>query len=137
MMNLPQSSEAVLYQDSDVSVTTARMTVGSTMYPVRGLTAVQLILVPSAQIPAKILVGIAIFFGLVALLDAIADVGRSTWVLPVILLVVAVVVSLKAKPRYAVRIWTAGGQVDAIVLKDLARSQAIITALNQAVVGAH
>lgn len=126
-------AEQLLHQDATVTVTTARFVVNGTVYPIRGLTAMQYVETPADYAPAaKVLLGgvvlgavIAFFGGGSTLATLCAGCG----------FVAAVLAAVSAKPSYVIRVMTAAGQADVFVSPDKARSGAIATALNRAVAG--
>jgi hypothetical protein len=126
-------AEQLIHQDANVLVTTARFVVNGTVYPIRGLTAMQYIEVPADYTDAaKVLLG-GIALGLLGAIFGggltLAAVGAGGG------LAVAVLAALSAKPRYVVRVMTAAGQADVFTSPDKARAGAIATALNRAVAG--
>lgn len=114
-------------------VTTARFVVNGTVYPVRGLTAIQYVEVPADYgAAAKMLLG-GIGFGF---LGAIFGGGATLAVTGAVGgLALAVLAALNAKPTYVIRVMTAAGQADAFVSHDKVRSGTIAGALNRAVAG--
>lgn len=137
MMQPPQmgwgpSQEATLYQDAGgVIVTSARLVVGSTVYPVRGLTAVQYVELPKSHGASKVLALFGIFCFIVNASQA--PVGGA--ILAAIFMGLAVAIAVRKQPELAIRILTAGGQIDAVVTKDRHRADQIVAALNRAVAG--
>lgn len=130
-MTQPSPHEQVYYQDaSGVLVSTSRFVVGSTMYPIRGITAVQAILIPPDRNVAKFVA----ILGLCALC-LIGSAREVSVALCVLLLAGAIYLAVHAKPTGVVRISTAGGQADAIKSKDVAAIQQIVTALHRATMG--
>ena len=128
------AAETVLHQDGDVTVTTTRLVVGATMYPVRGLTAVQGVTIAPSRVAAQVLALMAVVLTCLSVLLFASDAGSPlALALPVVLLGLSVVAFVRAKSLYAVRVWTAGGQVDAVVLRDWPRVYAIVEALHRAV----
>lgn len=129
---MPPGVEQFVYQDppSGVTVTTARLVIGAAMYPVRGITAVQLVAYPPDKSSANrwawgaLLALVSI--PLTAFLGVAAAVGCF---------IVALLKLRGAKSPHAVRIFTAGGQIDAYVTTDHARAQALTQALHRAVAG--
>lgn len=123
--------EQMIYQDGQVTVTTARFVVGPTLYPIRGITAVQPIVIPANR-------GNAIAVGLAAsamLVLGVATSSPGVGGVGVILALVAVGLWMAAHPVYIVRVWTAGGQVDAVSSNELVRIQTIVSALHRATMG--
>lgn len=124
--------EVTLYQDATgVIVTSARLVVGPTVYPVRGLTAVQYVELPESHTIPKWLVVMAV----VSFIAMAGNDVASATVFAGLLFALAIFVAVKSKPNLAVRILTAGGQIDAVVTSDRARADQIIAALNRAVAG--
>lgn len=135
MFSAGPAQEQTLLNDRGVIVSTARFVVGSTTYPLAGITAVQYLELP-AQRGGAILAGI--------ILGSIGGVSMGRTFLPnsdasaVLALLCAVVAAVgfasTVKPNFVVRVMTAGGQIDAIKSPDKTWTQSIATALNQAVI---
>lgn len=124
--------EVTLYQDATgVIVTNARLVVGATVYPIRGLTAVQYVQLPASHTVPKVLVGVALLTFVMNASESL--VGGS--IMAAIFVVLAVVIAARTKPDLSIRILTAGGQIDAVVTPDAERAGRIVAALNQAVAG--
>lgn len=124
--------ETTLYQDAaGVTVTSARLVVGSTVYPVRGLTAVQYVELPKSHGASKALA----LFGVFCFIVNASNAPAGGAILAAFFVGLAVVIAVRKQPELAIRILTAGGQIDAVVTKDRARADQIIAALNRAVAG--
>ena len=123
--------EQMIYQDGQVTVTTARFVVGPTLYPIRGITAVQPIVIPAERGAAVI----ACLGGGVILLLGIATRSLGFGAFGVLLGLIGVGLWMAAHPVYVVRVWTAGGQVDAVSSNELVRIQTIVSALHRATMG--
>jgi hypothetical protein len=117
-----QRTEHTLLAEQGIIVSTARFVVGTTTYPLAGITAVS----TSAIKPKYLLPLILILFGL-PLLPAKAPLG-----LPLLLAGIAIIVL--SKKRFVVRMATAGGQVDALASKDRAYIERVVSALNTAII---
>lgn len=124
--------EVTLYQDAGgVMVTSARLVVGATVYPIRGLTAVQYVELPQSHTAAKWLVVASIGLFLVM----VGQNGTSAVICAGPVFALAIFIAVKSKPELAVRILTAGGQIDAVTTSDRNRADQIVAALNRAVAG--
>lgn len=126
--------EQVLYQvDGDnVTVTTARFVVGGTMYPIRNITAVQLVRgEPSRALAWLIAMGIPLALWVMT--------TRGSELLGLILLGASGIgffaAYLTAKGPLVVRVATSGGQVDAVTTDNEERAKAIVGALHHATIG--
>lgn len=126
-----QPSEVPLYNDGQVVVTTARFVVGSTLYPIRGITAVQPVVIPANRSGGII----TALVGLCILMIAVMKEDGGFGLIGVIVTGVGVAVAVAAKATYIVRAWIAGGQVDAVASPDWARIQQIVAALHRATMG--
>ncbi len=132
MLGWGPPQEVTLYQDAaGVTVTSSRLVVGATVYPIRGLTAVQYVELPKSHGPSKLLAVLSVFAFMVNASDALV----GGLILAVFLFALAIVIAVKTKPELAIRVLTAGGQIDAVVTKDRARADQIVAALNRAVAG--
>lgn len=131
MMYSQPPPEVPIYSDGQVTVTTARFVVGPMLYPIRGITAVQPVLIPADR-GASVVVGLG---GAVMMLLGFSTDSPGVGVVGVVLVLVAAGLWMAAKPKYIVRVWTAGGQVDAVWSEDQARMQQIVAALHRATMG--
>jgi len=130
----PASQEVVLFQDSEVTVTTGRFQIGATMYPIRGITSVS-----SGFWNQPGSKGAAWLFAVLALVT-IASTGTNPtggWVLAAIFAALAVVSSVRATTTvwHTVVVHTGGMQQTAVTTKDQQRRDAIVAALHRAVTG--
>lgn len=126
--------EAVLYQvaGDEVTVTTSRFIVGGTMYPVRNITAVQLIRgEPSRARAWAALLGVPFSMWVMGK-PGLEMVGL---VLLAVSFLAAMVLYVTATGLLVVRMATAGGQVDAVTTSNEERAKAIVGALHRATVG--
>lgn len=128
--------EQPLYADAQVTVTSARFVVGSMLYPVRGLTAVQPIVIPPNRQPAHWCFALSACAFLLAYLARENHAVAGTFGLGGLCgIALGAALWTMAKPLYVVRVWTAGGQVDAVQSADAQRIQRIVLALHRAAMG--
>lgn len=129
-------NEETLFQDGDVLITTSRAKFGATTYPIGGITAVS-----TAAIPAKRNGGVllAILGVLVLVLSSGSALAGEPFALNgghafgALVATLGVVLAVLAKGKYAVRLATAGGQVDALVSENADRIARATVALEHAV----
>ena len=117
-------SENSFYQDeSGVFVTTTRFQVPGTTYPINGITSVSNVEIKPNRMASYVI----ILFGLVGLIAGSASFGA-------VMLVIGGVIFAMQKTEYAVSIFTAGGQINAIKSADDKKVTKIVTALNEAII---
>lgn len=120
--------EVQLFAANGVYVTTARFTVGQSMYPIANITRIAQVTVPPSYGGAIL----AILFGLVLILIGVPFAG---WLAVVGLAFLAggIYTASTRKPLYALEVWTAGMNVRAVVGHDWTFIGAVHQALNQAI----
>ncbi|MCH8172196.1 MAG: QacE [Proteobacteria bacterium] len=116
-------SEKSYFKNEEVSVSTTRFQVPGTTYPVNGITSVtNFVIAPKRGLPIVLgILGLAFLF-------------MENYVFGLSFLGVAILIWFLQKTKYAVRISTAGGQVDAIISTDQAEIGKIVTELNEAII---
>jgi|GEM_PF-5078432 len=142
-------AERVLLEEPGVRVTTTRVTLGATTYPVAGLTSVQLVQEAASFAPVLVFGGLGLggfgcsgLFGLLAAQPAppdnpngwlmIAGIAAGVAVLSVALFV-AMVRALLEPPSFVVRLGTAGGDRRGYATRDRERAEEIRAAIEEAV----
>ena len=125
-------AEREYYNKDGVMVTASRFTVGKTMYPIRNIASVNTVSVRPDRAAIKVLLGLLLFFFIIAV--GVADSAPGIWALPICVLVLIVVIAIAQKPSLAVQVLTGGGEKDAFVDKDEQVVRAIVAALHEAVV---
>ena len=116
-------SEKSYFKNEEVSVSTTRFQVPGTTYPVNSITSVTNFVIAPKR-------GLSIGLGILGIILFLA--GEILY--GVIFLGVAILIWIIQKTKFAVRISTAGGQVDAIISTDQAEIGKIVTALNEAII---
>lgn len=124
------------HEGADVRITTSRAVIGGTTYAVKNITSVGMRIIP-AQRAGGVLV--ALLGVLLAVMSGVSAADGMTFN-PVVLAGVAIALAGGAlaavqKPRYAVRITTAGGEQDALVSRDSSWILRVSDALNDAIAG--
>jgi hypothetical protein len=113
--------EQELLRDGNVVITTARISIDSTMYPVAGITAVQTTRTPGAR---RTGIGMVVLGALMTPVFPVAGVPLAA---------LGLVLAIWSKDKHALRLATAGGQVDALVSTDAARVARLAAALGDAI----
>lgn len=123
-------AETVLYQDSAVTVTNARVVFGGTTYALANITSVRSYGI--ARPLGLFILPIMVFaMGLVFFSAEWQTVGATF--IGIGAAIFAGFVYL-VKPSFAVRIGTSGSEVDAIVSKDFAWVDTVVRAINEAII---
>jgi hypothetical protein len=130
----PPSQEQVLFQHENILVTNSRYQVGTTMYPINGITAVAI----GTDYPLKTLgVAIAFFFGLPLLLIAILMMADKPLYGTICMMIGAIPTALGGwvalRSQWTVQIATAGTQVHSVKSKNREYVAQIVGALQQAI----
>jgi hypothetical protein len=125
-------SEIVFFEHQGVRVTDARAIIGVTTYPIANITAVSNALIPPKRFGAGWAIGVG---GFVVLAGILADpLNFRLLVIGLISLAIGVLLWVKAKKLYVVRLHTSGVQQDAMVSDDFPLIMKITDALNDAIV---
>ena len=142
-MNL-ETRETVTYQDDRVVVTNTRVVIDSKTFAMANVTSVEATTVP----PNTSLSCFVVFVGILMALGGTLP-GLFLWQessrLAIAILVIGllagggvflggVYMAFKAKPSYAISMVTAAGEIKALVSKDKAHIEAIVRAINEAII---
>lgn len=131
-MSMPGSlahQEIVFYQDKSVLITNTRVVVLETMYPVRGITSVSTVSIPpNRKIPAGVVM-LGLFLSFLGIWLGVVDFVLTG--IPIFSL--GVLWLWLQKMTYAIRIFTAGGQLDVLVSQDQSYVITVVQALHGAV----
>jgi Family of unknown function (DUF6232) len=115
-----QSNEETIYADHGVVVTTARVTILGTTYPLRNIASVRMTFTPPRALPAILVLVV----GLMILGDAFVQRHGSTpapvgvYVLGGVMTVGAILRMFIAKTKYHVNLSSAAGEVNALTSKN-------------------
>lgn len=123
MENINQN-ETTFYNQSGVVVTQSRFVTHSKTYAMRNISSVHIFEIEKSLVLPIILT----VLGIVLLLADEARVAGG------ILLTLAILIFVLIKNKYAVRISTNSGEANSIVSKDKTYVQAIVNALNEAII---
>ena len=123
------AEETTFYNSGDVAVTNARFIVGSQTFAMRGITSVQGVETPVSYIGP-------VLFGLLALFMCYGVFGGNYFlgVVGILLLAADVLIIIGRRPKFAVVLRTAGGEVTAYESTKRDDIAPIIQALNQAMI---
>jgi hypothetical protein len=124
--------EQVLFNEGQVTVTTARFQVGATMYPIAGITAVTIAKQPPNRAPL-LLVALVLGMGLACMGAKDNASGLIAFGL-LVFIGLSVLAFVGLKPTFAVAMATAGGQKNAVTSQNEEWIRRIVDALNQAVI---
>ena len=130
------AEEETLYSDGTVSVTPARVVIGTTTYAVRNITSVKTTMTP----PARGCATLVLAMGIIALLISLGVMGESISAGIVVLIIAASVIvgaiywRRSCKPQYHVTIASASGEAHALASKDKAYIDTIVASINAAIV---
>ena len=116
--------EKTFYQNGVVRVTQSRFIVGDQTFALRNISSVQVGLIG----PNRTLYGIVVLIGALSLL------AEQTRLFGGIVLVIAVIYIFTVKSGFSVRITIHSGETDCLLSKDKKFVEAIVNALNSAIV---
>ncbi len=123
-------AEQSFFNEGDVSVTQSRVTIGSTVYPINGITAIRTVAIPARR-------GYIITIGVVGLLCLLSSIGNGSFMVAIIgVLLIGLTVFLwrQAKPTHQLVFGTAGAEQQALSSKDSAYIVRVSRAINEALV---
>ncbi len=120
---MDSSDEQRLFQDGNASVSTSRVILNGTTYPLSNVSSVRLLFKPKNLAP----VGIT---GFLAALFALSKV----WLLAIIFVVIAIIVWRRTKVKYTLLLGTAGGEKSALVSSDSIYMRTLEDKINTAIV---
>ena len=128
---MAEKKETIFYSDErGVRITDTRLIVGSTTYAMANITSVSRTRKPANRVPGIVLA----ILGLV-ILAITSQLGSSEGVIfGVILLGLGILIAAIVKATYIARIGSASGETDAISSKDKQYIQAVVTAMNEAII---
>ena len=131
----PGALDETLHSDSSVLVTTARLVLFGTTYPVRNITSVRATISPTDQGPA---VSLLIFGALITIAGfvCISSLGSSSlWI--VLLGIVAVTLAIlwmrRGKAAYHIFITTSAGEIQAMKTFNKQYLQTVLSSINTAI----
>ncbi|MEM1552902.1 MAG: DUF6232 family protein [Candidatus Bathyarchaeia archaeon] len=134
-------SEVIYYQDEAVTITNARAVLGGKTYAIPHITSVTVGEIRPKRL--RIFIGMWFAASLVACLvtgvlapemeQARETVGNIGILLAGLVFVAGIVLAVKAKPTYVVRLVTAAGEADAYTSKDKEYVEKVVSALNEAI----
>lgn len=127
------AGERTFYSRGRISVTESRFSVGSTMYPIRNISAVEHVAIPADRGAARRLGGAGGIVAIIAL-GASGDAKATLWTIALILFVMMAIALIGKKATFAVQILTGGGEKKAYISPNADVVREITTALNEAVV---
>lgn len=123
-METPLQNEVTFYQDLNVTVTQSRYVTNTKTYAMRNISSVHIFEI----IKNKTLPIIMVIVGLLLLFTA------ETRIIGFIIMAIGILILIFSKNEFSVRISTNSGEVNSIVSKDRLYIQAIVNALNDAII---
>jgi len=131
------NTETTFFNSGDVAVTNARFVVGAQTFAVRGITSVEGAELPRSYTGPAILIlpgAVAAILGFFASSMGGGSVAAPIGALGLIPLAGGIWWACRRKPKYAVVLRTAGGEVTAYQSADRAHISQIIQALNESII---
>lgn len=128
------SKETIYYQDTSVTVSNKRAILGGNTYPVRNITSVSM---GNVAPGGTALIMILIIAGLILAFVGFGLAQFGSYLIlgvGIALIVAGLAIMVINRPSYAVRIGSASGETNALVSKEKAYIQAVVDALNRAIV---
>lgn len=126
------------FENQRVEVTTSRAIVGATTYAVKNITSVAAVRLPPKRSGAVLLVLLGVLAGVVASGSALEGHALEPGPLHIvagILVALGVALLVLSRPRFVVRIHTAGVEQQMLASSDEALVARVVAALNRAIVG--
>ena len=137
---VPLATEAILYSDPQLTVTSRRVTIGETTYSLRNITSVTM----KTTTPNGCCAGLLILFGGVGAFAVFSDLftaGKlpefSSFFLIAVFLVAGIAWFRSLKPSFHVTIASASGEVEALESAEKDYIQKIVTSINDAIANHH
>lgn len=137
---VPLATEAILYSDPQLTVTSRRVIIGETTYSLRNITSVTM----KTTTPNGCCAGLLILFGGVGAFAVFSDLftaGKlpefSSFFLIAVFLVAGIAWFRSLKPSFHVTIASASGEVEALESAEKDYIQKIVTSINDAVANHH
>ena len=137
-------NEPSLYQDNSVFITKTRAVIGGTTYAVSNVTSVAMVVIPPNKTIAIALISVGLVTAASGIcLASLSFAERQLGVSPTeICLVTAglgalltgIYLALAAKPSFAMRFSSAGGETNVFTSKNRDYIQKLVNAMNQAIV---
>jgi hypothetical protein len=122
-----QASETTFFNDRGIMVSSTRIVVGNTTYPLRGVTSVT----PTVVKPGRVGPVLAIAFGVLGLVGSHFKTGAI--VLGLIFIGPGIALLLR-KPTHKLHVTTTAGIVEVISTDDSQFAQALAASLNNAII---
>lgn len=128
--------EVQLYSDSSISITTARVVVGSKVYAMRNITSVGIGSTPPSRNGAIVLliIGAVAMAGSVGVFRDDKSAGIQVLLFGIVATVVGILWFKSRKPTYHLVIGSASGEAHNLHSKDLAYIRTVVSKINDAIV---
>ncbi len=123
--------EKIIYEHRDIKVSNVRAVFGDKTFSMSNITSVMFIKIPKVIR----LYGVTIIFFAITIYYVSKD-SSATWQIPtaIFLALIGALLIIFDRQKYAVRIGTAGGEINAIILKSESEIKSIVDSLNEAII---
>lgn len=123
-LNAHGGTETVYYTDNNgVKITNTRFIVGSSTYPLQGITSIKTALIPASMTPAVILIVVGV---LICFTGAVPVGG--------VMAILGLLYIFLVKNKHAVKISTSAAETNALISKDKVYIEKVANALNEAII---
>jgi hypothetical protein len=138
----PRPAEVPILQTPAVTVTSARIIIGATTYAVAGVTSVQPRFIPATRVTESLTLVAGVMFTLSGYAVSRQPPGTAAVACAIAILyavgalcpLAALLAWRRNRPKYAVRLATPSGERDVLVSEDQRWVQAVVRAINQAII---
>jgi len=123
MIDQSQAAERTLFSDSNALVSTTRIILNGTTYPLSNVSSVRLLTKKANHL-----------FTVFAFLVGVVALAAQSWVFGLVCLAIGFALAYGLKAQHTLLIGTAGGEHSALMSRDRIYIQGLVTAINEAVI---